>query len=63
MHEAKAMRALQGLRGVPKLYGVVTEESPLAILMSYQPGTPLQEYIDDGDSLMALLARSRLGYL
>ena len=57
------MRALQGLRGVPKLYGVVTEESPLAILMSYQPGTPLQEYIDDGDSLMALLARSRLGYL
>ena len=56
MHEAKALKELQGLPGVPKLYGVVSQVEPSALLMSYQSGsTLLQELIEDGDTLMALL--------
>ena len=60
LHEAKALASLHGLPGVPKLYEVVTEEDTPSSIMRYQSGTRLQEYINDGDIIMSLLAFTSL---
>ena len=56
LHEVMALTALQGLPGVPILDEAVIESGTPSLVMSYQSGTLLQEYIDDGDTLMSLLA-------
>lgn len=56
LHEVMALTALQGLPGVPILDDAILESGTPSLVMSYQSGTLLQEYIDDGDTLMSLLA-------
>ena len=58
--EANVLAYLQGFPGVPKLYEVVTEKETPTSIMRYQSGTPLKEYIDDGDIIMSLLAFTSL---
>lgn len=44
IHEAKMMQMVDGLAGVPRLYGV-TEDSPLAMVMEFCPGTTLLMFL------------------
>lgn len=58
--EARAIKKLQGIPGVPKLYGV-TDSAPEALVTGYSSGTPLWDLQCQGDvwaSLEALLHTS-----
>lgn len=56
--QANALNSLKGFPGIPQLYGIIAKDVPAAIVMSYHSSKTLREYIEDGDSLMSLLAFS-----
>ncbi|CAL4131826.1 unnamed protein product [Meganyctiphanes norvegica] len=56
--QENALTALKGIRGIPHLHGIITHEEPAAIIMSIHPGRTLREYIEEGDTLMSLMAFS-----